>query len=173
MREHDYPAPVSDPEAEGLPKTADDDSTVRDDVESGREADGPDPASLPADEALGMNRFGTTAQEQRQGEELDAKVARETPDTPVDDPFAAPGALADEAVGEDAARQAGVDADVLDEGPVEPRTESAVSMYDEEPPGEPVGRLVEDDRREGTAYDAGADSGGATAEEQAMHEEEP
>jgi hypothetical protein len=172
MRENDYPAPVSDPEAEGLPETADDDSTAWDDVESGREADGPDPASLPVDEALGMNRFGTTAAEQRQGEGLDAKVAREAPETPVDDPFAAPGALADEAIDEDAARQAATDADVLDESPIEPRTESAVSMYDAKPAGESVGRLVEEDRREGTAYDAGADSGGASAEERAMHVEE-
>jgi hypothetical protein len=158
MRENDYPAPVSDPEAEGLPETADDDSTAWDDARSGREADGPDPASLPADEPLGMNRFGTTAEEQRQGESLDAKVARETADTPVENPYADPGELADEAVGEDAARQAPIDADVLDSEPAEPGADLG-----------PVGRLVETERGEGTAYDAGVDSGGATAEERAMH----
>ena len=42
----DFPRPVSDPAAEGLPETADDDSTAYDDVESSRIADGPDPAKL-------------------------------------------------------------------------------------------------------------------------------
>ena len=44
MRTDDFPNPVSDPEAAGLPATADDDSTAWDDVDTGREADGPDPA---------------------------------------------------------------------------------------------------------------------------------
>ena len=47
MREDDFPRPVSDPEADGLPETADADSTGWDDVNSGRIADGPDPAMLP------------------------------------------------------------------------------------------------------------------------------
>ena len=47
MREDEFPHPVSDPEAEGLPGTADDDSSAWDDVDSGRIADGPDPGLLP------------------------------------------------------------------------------------------------------------------------------
>lgn len=183
MRDDDYPTPVSDPEAEGLPETADDDSTAWDDVDTGRVADGPDPASLPADEPLAVDRFGTTAEEARQGESLDFKLAREALTPPVDDPLAAPGnpVIADEAVSEEAARQAPLDAAVLDEEPVDPRTDSAVSMYDRpglgEGTGQPVGRLVEldeggltDQERDSVAYDAGPDGGGASAEERAIHE---
>lgn len=181
MRNDDYPTPVSDPEAEGLPETADDDSTAWDDVATGRAADGADPASLPADQPLAVDRFGTTPEEARQGESLDFKIAREALPEPVDDPLAAPGnpVVADEAVGEDAARQAPLDAAVFDEGPVEPHTDSAVSMYDRpdlNSPG-PVGRLVEtdeggpvDNEADSVAYDAGSDGGGASAEERAMHE---
>ena len=45
---------------DGLPGTADDDSTAYDDVESEREAGGPDPAALPVDSPLAVDRFGTT-----------------------------------------------------------------------------------------------------------------
>lgn len=147
MRDDDFPTPVSDPESDGLPETADDDSSARDDLESVRVADGPDPAALPGDEPQAIERFGTTAEEQRQGEPLDAKIARESLEPAIDEP------------------QATRDADVFAEAPIEP-TDSAVSMYDT-PEGEPVGRLVEDG--EG-AHDVGADGGGATAEERAIHE---
>jgi hypothetical protein len=178
MRDDDFPKPVSDPESEGLPETADDDSSARDDLESVRAADGPDPAMLPGDEPQAVERFGTTAEEQRQGESLDAKIARESLEPTVDDPLAAPAdpLIADEAVGEEAARQAARDADVFAEAPVDPNTGSAVSMYDTPDLG-PVGRLVEDDEGAHTdqepdsvAHDVGADGGGATAEERAIHE---
>src|SRR5688572_28309480 len=80
MREDTYLRPVSDPEAEGLPGTADDDSTAFDDVGSPRIADGPDPAALPGDQPLAVDRFGTTAEEARLGESLDYKLARERDD---------------------------------------------------------------------------------------------
>lgn len=178
MRDDDFPTPVSDPESEGLPETADDDSSARDDLESIRAADGPDPAALPGDEPLAIDRFGTTAEEQRQGESLDAKLARESLERPADDPLAAPAdpLIADEAVGEEAARQAAQDAEVFAEAPVEPHTDSAVSMYDTPEPG-PVGRLVEDDegahtdeQPDSVAHDVGADAGGASPEERAIHE---
>jgi hypothetical protein len=183
MRDDDYPTPVSDPAAEGLPETADDDSTAYDDVESGREADGPDPAALPSDQPLAVDRFGTTAEEQRAGQTLDDRLAQELPDVPVDDPLAAPGSgLADEAIDEQSAAQAQLDADVLDPGPqYDPN--SKVSLYDrplEGTAGEPVGRLVEPDQgglsdteTDAIAYDAGAAGGGASAEELAMHETPP
>jgi hypothetical protein len=183
MREDNYPTPVSDPAAEGIPETADDDSTAYDDVDSGRVADGPDPAALPSDDPLAVNRFGTTAQEQRLGESLDDRLAQEEPDLPVDDPLAAPGAgLADEAIDERSAAQAQFDADVLDPGP-QADPDSPVSMYDrplEGTTGRPVGRLVEPDQGylsdtepDAIATDAGAAGGGPSAEELAMHETDP
>jgi hypothetical protein len=80
MRKDNYPHPVSDTEAEGLPATADDDSTAYDDVETGRIADGPDPAALPADAPLAVDRFGTTPEEARLGESLDYKLDQYEPD---------------------------------------------------------------------------------------------
>jgi hypothetical protein len=44
MSDDTFPHPISDPEAEGLPGVADDDSSAGDDVATGRIADGPDPA---------------------------------------------------------------------------------------------------------------------------------
>jgi hypothetical protein len=180
MPDDDFPTPVSDPAAEGLPDTADDDSTAYDEVDSAREADGPDPAALPAEVPLAMDRFGTTAEEQRVGQSLDSRLAQEEPDVPVEDPLAAPGAgLADEAIDEQSAAQARFDADVLDPGP-QPNPDSPVSMYDrplEGTAGRPVGRLVEPDQgylsdteADAIAMDAGAAGGGASAEELAIHE---
>jgi hypothetical protein len=167
MRQDNYPAPVSDPEAEGLPDYADDDSTANDDAYSGREADGPDPAALPADRPLGVNLYGTTAEEARVGEPMDYKLARE-----VDDPAAHP-----------ERRPRGDDDDidpdealVNDTTVIEPNPNSPVSMYDIPDGTEPVGRIVEPDEgvredvdKDAVAYDAGSAGGGATAEEAAMH----
>src|SRR4051812_21438577 len=77
MREDNYPQLVSDPEAEGLPGTADDDSTADDAVDTGRWADGPDPAALPGDSPAEADHFGVTPDEARDGESLDYKLARE------------------------------------------------------------------------------------------------
>ena len=185
MRDDDYPTPVSDPEAEGLPGTADDDSSAGDDVETGREADGPDPAALPADELLAADHFGDTAEEQLDGESLDYKVAREELERPIDDPLAGAvdPAIAGEADSEEAAAEAQLDADVIDPGPTSDPN-SQVSIYDHGklggPTGEAVGRLVEpdqgarsDDETDAIAYDAGAAGGGASAEELAVNETEP
>lgn len=187
MRDDDFPTPVSDPEAEGLPDTADDDSTAGDDVASGREADGPAPAQLPTDRyAMAVDRYGTTADEQLDGESLDYKIAREQQERAIDDPLAGPvdPAIAAEADSEEAAAQAQFDADVLDPGPTsDPR--SPVSVYDHDNLGDgsggrPVGRLVEpdegthtDDETDSIAHDLGAAGGGASAEELAVHETQP
>src|SRR4051795_6797659 len=83
MRDDNFPKPVSDPEADGLPDTADDDSTAWDDVDSGRIADGPDPGMLPLDRddrPLAVDHYGTTPEEARAGESLDLKLEREIPD---------------------------------------------------------------------------------------------
>src|SRR2546429_539168 len=127
----DFPRPVSDPAAEGLPETADDDSTAYDDVESSRIADGPDPAPLPADEPVAVDDYGTTAGAQR--EPLDHRLAREEPDLGPDDvyvPVDPVRALEDvgrtggvEPAGEAAAAERferGTALDPLDEVPVDP-----------------------------------------------------
>jgi hypothetical protein len=183
MRDNNYPTPVSDPEAEGLPGTADDDSSAYDDVETGRWADGPDPAALPADHPLAVDKYGTTAEEQRAGEPLDYRLAQEQPDIPPEDPLEFPGPLADEAIDGQSAAQARLDADVYGESPTSD-PDSPVSLYDhgqlDGTSPEPVGRLVEPDEGSGydaepdnVAYDAGAAGGGASAEELAVHETEP
>ncbi|MFC7549480.1 DUF5709 domain-containing protein [Plantactinospora sp. GCM10030261] len=188
MRDDDFPTPISDPEAQGLPDTADDDSTAYDDVETGREADGPDPAPLPPDREDGpmeVDRFGTTAEEQLEGESLDDKLGRERLERPVDDPLAGAvdPALAAEADSPQAAAEAQLDADVLDPGP-RSDPNSPVSLYDHGRLGGAaegqVGRLVEPDEGAGTdeepdsvARDVGASGGGASAEELAVHETQP
>jgi len=182
MREDDYPTVVSDPESEGLPGTADDDSTAYDDVDAGRWADGPNPAALPSDRPVAVDRYGTTAEEQRAGESLDDRLAQEQPDVQPEDPLDSPGALADEAIDEQGAAQARLDADVYGESPTSDPN-SPVSLYDhgqlDGTSGGPVGRLVEpdqgglvDDEPDNIAYDAGAAGGGASAEELAIHETE-
>ncbi len=89
MREQDsFPRPVSDPEIDGIPNYADDDSTAYDDVDSPRVADGLDPAPVPLDRDDGpvaLDEFGTSAEEQRLGESLDGRLAREEPDLSPDD----------------------------------------------------------------------------------------
>ncbi|MFI7512174.1 DUF5709 domain-containing protein [Micromonospora echinofusca] len=186
MRDDEYPTPVSDPEAEGLPDTADDDSTANDDVLTGREADGPEPAQLPGDRTpVAVDRFGTTAEEQLDGESLDYKLDRELYERPADDPLAGPvdPDIAAEADSEEAAAQAQLDADVLDPGPTSDPN-SPVSLYDHGQLGSvadaEVGRLVEpdegthtDQETDSVAYDAGSAGGGASAEELAIHETRP
>ncbi|MEU4568050.1 DUF5709 domain-containing protein [Micromonospora sp. NPDC023956] len=186
MRDDEYPTPVSDPEADGLPDTADDDSTANDDVETGREADGPDPAQLPGDRTpVAVDRFGSTAEEQLDGESLDYKLDRERYERPADDPLAGPvdPDIAAEADSEEAAAQAQLDADVMNPGPTSD-PHSPVSLYDHGQLGgvgdAQVGRLVEPDEgvrsdteTDSVAYDAGAAGGGASAEELAIHETRP
>ena len=189
MRTDNYPNPVSDPESAGLPGVADDDSTAWDEVETGREADGPDPAQLPLDRddrPLAVDHFGTTPEEAREGESLDLKLDREVPDPALQDAGARTDTVASpiaaesfdpDAVGE---RLDTVDQDTaLDEAPVEPNLSSPVSMYDTGIGGGDgtVGRIVEPDQGFGEdtetdaiAYDAGAAGGGASAEELALHE---
>lgn len=96
-----------------------------------RAADPEEPA-VPRDVPSAVDDFGTTAEEQRAMESLDARLARERPEVP------------------------------RESGPADPK---------------PAGRLVRPDAdlpEDGAevAADIGADSGGMTAEEQAMHVDE-
>lgn len=186
MRDEDFPNPWSDTEAEGLPEVADDDSIARDSVQTGREADGPEPAQIPGDrEPVAVDRFGTTAEEQRQGESLDYKIAQQVPDVSPDDPL---GAMSDsamyaEADSEEAAAEVQLSSDVMGEQPSsDPR--SPVSIYDhgnlDGTTDTTIGRLIEpdegartDDEATSIARDAGAAGGGASAEELAVHETQP
>ncbi len=187
MRDDEYPTPVSDPEADGLPDTPDDDSTAGDAVLTGREADGPSPAQLPGDRSatVAVDEFGTTAEEQLDGESLDYKLSRELLEPAVDDPLAGPvdPDIAAEADSQEQAAQAQLDADVIDPGPTSDPN-SPVSLYDHGQLGTvadaTVGRLVEpdegahtDQETDSIAYDAGAAGGGASAEELAIHETQP
>ncbi|GAA4592778.1 hypothetical protein BJY16_000753 [Actinoplanes octamycinicus] len=178
MRDNDYPTEVTDPEASGLPDTADDDSTAYDEVDSGRWADGPDPAALAGVGPGGSNRFGDTAEEQRQGEGLDRRLRQEEPDVGAEDPLPPRRDPVDETV-DDSERER-FDRDVWGDSPTSD-PDSPVSLYDdgqldEDSPGR-VGRLVApdggsglDDEPDSVAWDAGAAGGGASAEELAMHE---
>jgi hypothetical protein len=178
MRDDDYPTEVSDPEASGLPGTADDDSNAYDSVESGRWADGADPAALAGTGPGGSNRFGDTAEEASEGESLDYRLSQEEPDFGAEDPLPPLGDPIDETV--DSSDQRQFDADVWGPSPTsDPK--SQISLYDdgqldEVSPGT-VGRLVApdegsgvDDEADSVAYDAGAAGGGASPEELAMHQ---
>lgn len=100
-------------------------------------------------------RFGTTGEEEEQGESLDQLLAEEEPEA---DPYSDEEEPQDVSGDEDAADE-DVDGLLLDDGP-DPR----------------AGRLTENEQDEYatadgalTAHDAGIDGGGATAEEAAVH----
>ncbi|MEV6629426.1 DUF5709 domain-containing protein [Actinoplanes sp. NPDC051470] len=181
MRDNDYPAEVTDPEASGLPDTADDDSSAYDEVNSPRWADGADPAALAGVGPGGSNRFGDTAEEARQGEGLDRRLRQEEPDVGAEDPIPARRDPNDETV--DSSEERNRLADEWGAGPTsDPNSE--VSLYDDgqldDDDPATVGRLVApdegggfDNEEDSVAYDAGAAGGGASAEELAMHETRP
>jgi Family of unknown function (DUF5709) len=179
-----YPTPVSDPEADGLPETADDNSQAYDEVLSGRIADGPEPAPLPPDRddgPLALDEFGTRGDAGLRGEAIFRRLRREVPD------FTPAGVRLDP----DARLSEEADPDTIDQVPddsmllaqdtaVQARLGSHVSVFDRAITGVPllvkVGRLVRPDEggpvdadSEEVAYDAGASGGGASAEEAAMH----
>jgi len=100
-------------------------------------------------------RFGTTADEEREGESLDQLLAEEEPDTAFDVEDEEPW---DTAGDEDAADEE-IDGLLLDDGP-DPRAGRLVA--------EDEGAHI-DDEADLVARDAGIDGGGATAEEAAVH----
>ena len=100
-------------------------------------------------------RFGTTADEEREGESLDQLLAEEEPDTALDAGDEEPW---DTAGDEDAADEE-IDGLLLDDGP-DPRAGRLVA--------EDEGAHI-DDEADLVARDAGIDGGAATAEEAAVH----
>jgi Family of unknown function (DUF5709) len=143
-------------------------------LDSGDTLDGP-PGDDPLDRGVvtpdrwsaGV-RYGTTGEEQEEGESLDQLLAEEEPDVSADAEDA-------EDSGDEPPDQAGLD---------ENATEDDVRRYSLDEGADPrAGRLVPEDevsydtddaalaaRDDLVAYDAGIDSGGATAEEAAVHE---
>jgi hypothetical protein len=107
-------------------------------------------------------RFGSTAEEQEEGESLDQLLAEEEPEVSDEDED---GEDEDEEDGEEDGRD-------------ENATAGDISRYEAgEGPDPRAGRLIADDEgahadaeADLVAHDAGADSGGATAEEAAIHE---
>lgn len=182
MRDDSYPHPVSDPEADGIPGYADDDSTAWDDVDSGRIADGPEPAALPSDIPLAVDRYGTTAEEQRVGEPLDYKLGQERPDPALEQDLAPvreqPGPTLEQDLAP-AWGQPGPTPDEADPDALEYAVQGALDDPDLNAAGPSrIGRIVEpdeglrpDDEKDMIGRDAGAAGGGASAEELAMHEE--
>jgi Family of unknown function (DUF5709) len=132
-------------------------------LDSGDTLDGP-PGDDPLDRGVATperwsagERFGTTVEEQREGESLDGLLAEEEPDIGVDDDDDEEDSGAASA-DEDAADE-DIDGLLLDDGP-DPR----------------AGRLVADDEgahadteEDLVASDVGIDGGGASAEEAAVH----
>jgi hypothetical protein len=75
---HNAPEPAAEdtPGAPVVPEVADDNDP------EDRAYPDPEQPALPADRPVGVDSYGTTAQEQLEGEPLDQKLARERPDTP-------------------------------------------------------------------------------------------
>jgi hypothetical protein len=129
-------------EDEGSLSTSDtlDDSAVEDALDAG---------IIPADKWSGANRFGTTPEEEREGESLDARLAEEEPDIALDD-------------GDDDDDDADDDEDELTRRgyEVDPR---AGRLFAEDE------GLGPDEETDAVAFDAGIDAGAASAEEAAVH----
>jgi hypothetical protein len=97
-------------------------------------------------------RYGTTAEEQSEGESLDQLLAEEEPDDTLDE-------LEDEEDEDDDAGDEDVDGLLLDDGP-DPRAGRLVAEDEGAHP---------DEEEDLVATDVGIDGGAATAEEAAMH----
>jgi hypothetical protein len=125
----------------------------------------------PPERPLGLDKFGTTLAEERQGETLDQRLAEEEPD---------PNMQVDLVEGEPAVR-AGDEGDVPDEvdlGAADiPDDVFDDGVVDDGEVGDArAGRIVEPDlggtgdtEKDLVAYDVGVDGGAAGAEEAAMH----
>jgi hypothetical protein len=173
--------PISDPAADGLPETADDDSYADDALEMSRDPNVV-PAPLPPDREdgpMGLDEYGTTPEELHRGEPLDRRLARERPDRwrQAEEPDPAMAVDLDP----DEVGQLTQDTEELTEDePVDPRLGSSVSMYDRPvrgiPSVRPLGRLIRPGGGYGSseadevAQDVGPTAGGFGSEELAMHE---
>jgi hypothetical protein len=185
--EEAFPRPLSDPERQGLPDVADDDSNAYTEVYTPRAADGRDPAPLPGDREDGpdgLEEWGTGGGEGLRGEALWRRLRREEPDVSADTIPMDPDGRLNEEADPDALNQAEDDSmQLADDSPIRPARRAETSVYDEAVSGVPmsngfgrIGRLVqpddggfEDVDGDEYAYDAGAAGGGPSAEEEAVH----
>ncbi len=116
----------------------------------------------PPEKPRGMDRFGTTLAEEREGESLDQRLAQEVPDPNLDegDPLADDGEADDED-----------NYDVVDENTVDPE-DLRYSEVGEDRAGRlvaPDEGLEEDREKDLVGDDVGIDGAGASAEEAAVH----
>lgn len=155
----------------------------------------PQRASVPADEPTAVDDFGTTADEQYEGEPLDQRVDREVPEDQAmfggaGEPAARPASTAEpdrsddpDAVTADGGLGPGSDLDTEYEPDATPAGDW--DAQPEEPSGRvwddprPAGRLVApdegahpDDEPDGIASEVGPDAGGYGPEESAMRVED-
>jgi len=91
---HKMPEPVSELEAEGIP------DHVGALPSKDATGDGQEGIFPPGDEPIAATDFGTTAEEMREGESLDGRLARELPEVTLDTPLpteeGAPGRLVED-----------------------------------------------------------------------------
>jgi len=109
----------------------------------------------PPERPLGLNKWGTTAAEEAQGEPLDLRLAEEEPDVSYD-----PDAPRDRD-DSDEGDETGESDEFFDSGQV--GAQRAGRLY---APDEGIG---DDEEKDEVGFDAGIDGGGASAEEAAMH----
>jgi hypothetical protein len=183
-RDEPFPRPVSDPEADGLPEIADDDSNAYDEVGSERIADGPDPYALPGDREdgpAGLDEFGTGGDGGLRGEAIWRRLRREEPDFSADGVRMDPDARLAEEADPDALGQVEEDSlQLAQDDPVSDGRDSETSVLDRAVSGVPqtsrVGRLVQPDEGDyfdtdpdEFAFEEGVAGGGISAEEAAVH----
>jgi Family of unknown function (DUF5709) len=112
----------------------------------------------PPERPRGVDAFGTTVAEQRQGESIDQRLAHEEPDPAngFEDPLADP-----DMVGGDDPDAIAAEDDFLGDEEVGDRRSGRLMSPDEGSPGENESDMV--------ASDVGIDGGGSSAEEAAIH----
>jgi len=118
----------------------------------------------PPERPRGVDAFGTTAAEQRQGESIEQRVGHEVPDPAnlFEDPLPDLGM-----VGGDDPDAIALEDDFLGDDEVGDRRSGRLLASEEGAPGDVESEMV--------AHDVGIDGGGSSAEEAAMHiiEDEP
>jgi hypothetical protein len=134
------------------------------DTLSGAPGDDPlDRGVVPPERWSAGVRFGTTGEEQEEGESLDQLLAEEEPDDTLDETEDEEDEYGDERLediaGDEDAGDEDVDGLLLDDGP-DPRAGRLVAEDEGAHP---------DEEEDLVASDVGIDGGGATAEEAAMH----
>lgn len=135
-----------------------------------------DTSYSPVERPLGMDKFGTTAAEQLEGESLDQRLSEEEPDPAMDvygdaDTSGAPGGPVSDDL--DARRGGGLDGDLAeDELPSGELSDGEINEVGDVR----AGRLVDPDEgahtdvdKDMVGRDVGIDGAAATAEEAAMH----